>query len=66
MSAAKRVTMETLPRGHAGCARAPSVCQLTALQWVAERLLEGSSVFVNKATQETGVNDVPLVTTVIH
>lgn len=37
-----------------------------ALQWVAERLLEGSSVFVNKATQETGVNDVPLVTTVIH
>lgn len=36
------------------------------LQWVAERLLEGSSVFVNKATQETGVNDVPLVTMVIH
>lgn len=58
--------METLPRDHAGCARAPLVCQLTVLRWVAERSLEGSSVFADQATQETVVNNAPLVTTVIH
>lgn len=36
------------------------------LRWVAERSLEGSSVFADQATQETVVNDAPLVTTVIH